>query len=303
MKKMKNDIIIGSESYCDFHKIQEGFDYLQQLPEIMEKKMTILAGDYQENVSCYASNVKIFGLGKVIIKGNLSAELLDEAGKALTTFRTATFFIEAKNVELNNLVIINDAGPGELVGQAVALFNFGHQTKLVDCSLSGYQDTLCTGPLPPTQKDGSPFCTPKLLKKYSYCYQEYENCFIEGTIDFIFGGAQAIFRNCELRSRARDGSEGGFITAASTPESQKTGFIFDECYLSAEKGVEQIYLGRPWRSYAKTSFENCFIGAHIIAIGWNDWDNPKNRETVMYQEKNNSYAGQFKRDEWINFEK
>ncbi len=91
-----------------------------------------------------------------------------------------------------------------------------------NCRLSGYQDTLCTGPLPDLQKDGTPFCTPASANP-EYCRQTYEYCWIEGTVDFIFGGADAVFHQCHIHSLASKNP--GYITAASTPKNQKQGIV------------------------------------------------------------------------------
>ncbi|KAF1299168.1 pectin esterase [Enterococcus sp. JM4C] len=289
------EIIIGSEDFCQFASIQAGIDYLAELPEPVEKKLTILAGTYYETITSYLSNVIICGLGDVKIIGHYGAREILPDGSERGTFRTATFFIEGENILLENLSIENQAGPGELVGQAIALFNCGHQTTVRNCRLVGYQDTLCTGPLPDYQKDGTPFLSP-IKKLKDYCFQKYEHCFISGTIDFIFGGAQAIFESCQLHSLDKDGA--GFITAASTSKTQAEGYLFENCYLSAESQAKKVFLGRPWRPYAKTTFKHSYFGSHIAAEGWDNWGNPKNEQSVRYHEIDN-YGAQGKRPSWI----
>ena len=37
-----------------------------------------------------------------------------------------------------------------------------------------------------------------------------------------------------------------------------------------------IFLGRPWRPYAKTVFINTQMGSHILKEGWDNWKNPAN---------------------------
>ncbi|MGM0125994.1 pectinesterase [Enterococcus sp. AZ194] len=289
------EVIIGNQTFCQFPSIQEGLDYLADMPEGEEKQLTILEGTYNETLTSYVSNLRIQGVGQVRIVGHFGARetLLD--GSERGTFRTATFFVEGENIIIENISIENQAGPGTIAGQAVALFNYGHQVSVRNCRLLGHQDTLCTGPLPDCQKDGTPFLSP-IKKPRTWCYQKYEHCFISGTIDFIFGGADAVFENCQLHSLAKDGR--GYITAASTPENQNHGYSFVQCYLSAEPNTQNVYLGRPWRPYAKTIFKHCFLGEHIAPEGWSNWGNPQNEQTVSYYEIEN-YGTQNKRPSWI----
>ena len=120
--------------------------------------------------------------------------------------------------------------------------------------------------------------------------QFYDNCEIEGTTDFIFGEATAVFRNCIVKSKANS-----FVTAAATPKGQQYGFVFLNCKLIASQNVDKVYLGRPWRPYAKTVFINCDLGDHIVAEGWDAWTGdamfPEKEKTTFYAEYQNSGAG------------
>ena len=173
-----------------------------------------------------------------------------------STFHTATLLVQGDAVRLENLTIKNTAGP---VGQAVALSVEADRCSLENCRLIGCQDTLyCDG---------------------ANARQHYENCYIEGTTDFIFGGATALFENCTIHSKADS-----YVTAASTPQGRAYGFVFLKCKLTASDGVKKVYLGRPWRSYAKTIFVQCELGAHIRPEGWNNWNSAEKEQTVFYAE-------------------
>src|SRR5690625_3823124 len=152
-------IVIGKEAYCDFNTIQEGIHFLEQKPDSEKKKMLILSGVYEEIIEIRLSNFEMVGLGDVKIIGRRHAHQLHEDGTELGTFRTATVFIEGENIQVRNLSIINDAGQGDGIGQAVALFAYCHHAEFHNCRLEGYQDTVCTGPLPDYQGDGSLFTT------------------------------------------------------------------------------------------------------------------------------------------------
>ena len=111
----------------------------------------------------------------------------------------------------------------------------------------------------------------------------FENCFINGTTDFIFGAATAYFYKCTIESLVNS-----YITAASTPQGQAYGFVFVDCKLTAkDKSVDKVFLGRPWRPYAQTVFINTDIGSHIIPEGWNVWIDsrfPDKDKTAYYAE-------------------
>jgi pectinesterase len=116
--------------------------------------------------------------------------------------------------------------------------------------------------------------------------QYYKNCYIEGTTDFIFGGATALFEDCTIHSKANS-----YITAASTPQGRPYGFVLLKCKLTAADGVNKVFLGRPWRSYAKTVFVECELGGHIRPEGWNNWGSAEKEKTVFYAEGKNTGPG------------
>ena len=95
--------------------------------------------------------------------------------------------------------------------------------------------------------------------------QYYKDCYIEGTVDFIFGSSTAFFDNCQIHSLGR-----GYLTAASTPEGRDHGYVLRGCRLTAEPGVELVMLGRPWRPYAKTVFVDIVLQntAFCYLIHW-----------------------------------
>ncbi|MCM1077125.1 MAG: pectinesterase family protein [Bacteroides sp.] len=179
------------------------------------------------------------------------------------TFRTYTVRVDANDVLFENLTIENDAPQ---LGQAVALHTEGDKLRFVNCRFLGNQDTIFTG------------------GKNSRIY--FDNCYIEGTTDFIFGPATAYFKNCEILSKRNS-----YITAASTPVDVKYGYIFDNCKLRAADGVTKVYLGRPWRPYAYTVFINCDMDSHIRPEGWHNWNKSDNEQTARYGEYGSRGAG------------
>ena len=126
--------------------------------------------------------------------------------------------------------------------------------------------------------------------------QLYENCYIEGHVDFIFGNAAALFRNCEIHSLGT-----GYIAAQSrvTPDGG-TGFVFDRCKLTADSDGFKVFLGRPWRPYSRVVYLNCFMGPHIRPEGWDNWRNQANESTAWFAESGSTGPGgsQEKRVAW-----
>ena len=109
-------------------------------------------------------------------------------------------------------------------------------------------------------------CEKRQLRHY------FENCYVKGDVDFIFGSATAVFNKCEIYSNDRKEEVNGYITAASTPEGVKFGYVFIDCKLTSDAEPKSVYLGRPWRDFARTVFINTWMGDHIKDEGWHNWN-------------------------------
>src|SRR5260221_10894941 len=120
-------------------------------------------------------------------------------GKIISTFRTPSTFIDADDFTVENITFENSAGP---VGQALAIRVDGDRAAFRNCRFLGWQDTI-------------------LLNRGR---QYFENCYVDGAVDFIFGAATAWFENCRIHCLG-----GGYITAASTPVDVPFGFVFSNC--------------------------------------------------------------------------
>jgi pectinesterase len=116
--------------------------------------------------------------------------------------------------------------------------------------------------------------------------QYFTDCYIEGTTDFIFGASTVLFDKCTICSKSNS-----FISAASTPYGKSYGYVFLNCRLIATEGVTKVYLGRPWRDYAKVVFMNCELGAHIVPAGWSNWSGTSRDKTAFYAEFGNTGQG------------
>ena len=298
-------MLVGKEAFCDYHTIQEAVDALEQQTLIQADTLYILSGVYEETVRIYRSDLTLIGIGQVEIRMNRYAKEKDESGEEIGTFATPTLFLGGRRLTLENLIVSNTAGQGEAVGQAIAVYAHCDETVFRYCTFKGHQDTLFTGPLPSAPKKSGSFGGVPLKEHHTRYRQMYKYCRIEGTVDFIFGGATAWFDHCELHSLRRINGGPGYITAASTPEETEYGYIFNECTLTAVDGTADVYLGRPWREHAATEYVNCLMGSHIHPERWNDWGNEANRKTVRYGEYGVGSKDELTRwrAEWVKYYK
>ena len=252
-------------------------------------------GIYHEKITINKPYVTLTGTGSsnkdvVLTYDDYALAPMADIGK-LGTFRSYSVFIDAHDVTLQNLTIENASGDSLSHGQAIALYADGDRLIIDSCRLIGHQDTLFTGPLPPKEIEPDGFIGPKQFAPRINGRQYYKNCYICGDIDFIFGSATAYFENCVIESlrRTTDANDiQGYVTAASTPEDQEYGYVFSNCKLiSKDCPPNSVYLGRPWRNYAKTVFLECALGNHIHECGFHDWKKEDARNTVLYAEYRN----------------
>ena len=240
-------------------------------------KITVPPGVYREKILVPADKkgLAIHGDGKAVVTWDDFAGRKGPDGTDLGTFRSYTMKIEADDVSLTGLTIVNTASDenvakgGRGVGQAVALHVDGDRIIVRDCTIRSYQDTLYTTQSGGMKPDGS-------LPTARNCRQYFENCRIEGSVDFIFGHSTALFENCDLVLRIA-----GVVTAAATPEGQPFGYVFHKCRVSAPNDQKSI-LGRPWRGYAQTVFLDCEIGDCLKPAGWTTWRPNDGRDKTAY---------------------
>lgn len=260
----KTALNVATDGSGDYSSIQAAIDNTKSFPD---KRITIHIknGIYEEKIKVYSWNNKVTLKGesktKTIIRWSDSFKKINKGRNS--TFHTATLLVQGDEFRAENLTIENDAGE---VGQAISVSVEADRSVFLNCRMLGNQDTLYAAGL--------------------NTRQYYQNCFIEGTTDFIFGSATAFFENCIIHSK-----KDSYITAASTPKGRDFGFVFKNCELTASTDVTEVYLGRPWRNYAKTIFVNCKMGKHIRPEGWHNWSSKEKEQTVFYAEYGNKGTG------------
>ncbi|MDO4197610.1 MAG: pectinesterase family protein [Erysipelotrichaceae bacterium] len=241
-------------------------------------------------------NITIMGNGSVITGSLYGHEILDDGYKR-GTFNTYTLFIDADNVKLYDLCIMNNAGYGKDIGQAIALMSNGDNLRVYNCEIISYQDTLFIGPLPEKEIEPGGFKGPMQNKERRHITNYFEDTYISGSIDFIFGSGSAYFNSCVLYSRNINAEINGYVCAPSTIK-EYPGFIFNYCEFLSDCKDNSVYLARPWRNNAKVYIKNSYIGKHIKPEGYHDWDKTEARNTVEFVEENNINANTPERVSW-----
>lgn len=220
----------------------------------------INAGLYIEKVTIpYTKPYIIFqGAGKrsTVISWSDRASISGTADSATFSANGASFV--ARGVGFRNAA--PPPAPGASGGQAVAVLLGGDMMAFYECGFFGAQDTLFDA----------------LGRHY------FKGCYIEGSIDFIFGHGQSTYKDCELFVKAQPGYLSGSITAQNRDDAHDSGgFVFIGCNIT---GTGQVFLGRAWGSHSRVVFIYTYMSSIITPQGWSDWDNPSRRSTAYYGE-------------------
>lgn len=289
------NLIVAKDQSGDFSTIQEAV-YSISPDNTTPVTIQIKPGRYEEKLMIDRPYITLIGedSSSTILTFQDHAKMLMPDGSKYGTFRSYTCFINTHDITVKNLTIENSSGSGRVVGQALALYADGDRLFFEQCCFLGHQDTLFTGPLPPSAIEKNGFAGPKENDDRINGRHYYKNCTIYGDVDFIFGSATAYFEHCTIYSLAdmdKSGKNRGYITAASTPKGQKYGYVFFQCHFTSNCPPHSVYLGRPWRNYAKTVFLECTLEEHIQEEGWHDWDKKEAHSQTFYAEYQSLGAG------------
>ena len=273
----KYDFVVAADGSGDFKKVQ---DAVNAVPDFRKNTTTIFIkkGTYKEKLVLPTSKTNVTFIGEdvntTILTNDDYASKKNVFGEEMGTTGSSGFFVFGDDFKAENITFENSAGP---VGQAVAVRVDGDKVIFNNCRFLGFQDTLYP------HGDAS--------------RQYYKNCYIEGTVDFIFGWSTAVFDNCEIYCK-----ENGYVTAASTLETTKFGFVFLNCKITGDADKDSFYLGRPWRPYSNVVFIDCFLDKQIKPEGWNNWGSEEKEKTAFYAEYNSTGPGAnpSKRVEWAH---
>jgi pectinesterase len=257
----KNEFTIDASGSGDFKTVNEA---IASVGNLAGQPITfhLKPGVYYEKVTIPAALTKVSLIGEDPITTTIVFD--DYSGKGdINTFTSWTFKVLANDFRAENISFENSAGP---VGQAVALHIESDRAVFKNCRFVGNQDTI--------------FADGEKSRQY------FQSCYIEGTTDFIFGSATAVFSDCLIHSKKES-----YVTAASTTQGKPFGYVFFNTKLTAASGINKVYLGRPWRNFAKTVYIDCELGAHIRPEGWHNWNKPEAEQTVLYAEYKSTGPG------------
>ncbi|RYD80319.1 MAG: pectinesterase [Sphingobacteriales bacterium] len=239
---------VAKDGSGDYKYIQDAIDAMRVYP-LQRITLYIKNGVYKEKIDLPSDNTDVSFIGESVDKTIIDFNDFSGRGK-LTTFTSYAVKISGNRFRAENITFKNSAGP---VGQALALYVNADKAVFKNCKFLGNQDTI--------------FAAGENSR------QLFDSCYIEGTTDFIFGPATAVFRNCTIYAKSNS-----YITAANTTAGKKYGFVFLDCNILADSSVNKLYLGRPWRAHAKTAFIRCVLPAAIVPQGWNNWKNEANEQ-------------------------
>ena len=252
-------IYVRADGRGDYATIQEAVLSVpenNQIPTVIH----LAPGVYHEEVVISGARPLVTIVGEDPLTTEISygryAGMMWENGDPTTTFRTATLAVYANHFCMENVGIRNSYDGSQSGGrQALALYASGEHHIYRNCRFYGGQDTLYS-------RDG---------------FHYFERCYIDGDVDFIFGGARAVFYQCEIYCKnpnPEDREKKGYIAAPSTPAAQRFGLVFMECNITGNMADGMMFLGRPWHPASDPYyvgmcvFMRCELGSLIAEAGW-----------------------------------
>jgi pectinesterase len=259
------NLVVAADGSGQFKTVQEAISVAPTGTCAHPTVIRIKPGTYKELIYVQREKrfVELVGeeAAKTTLTYDLYAGMAGPDGKPMGTFRTASTVIDADDFSAENISFENSAGPK---GQALAIRVEGNRMAFRHCRFLGWQDTI--------------------LDNRGRHY--YDECYIAGHVDFIFGGGTSFFEGCEIHC-LRD----GYITAASTPDDQPFGFVFSKCRITAENHEVRTYLGRPWRGFANVIYLETEMSEVVRPGGWDNWRDPAREKTARFAEFESHGAG------------
>jgi len=252
-------LVVAADGSGDFKSVQQAVD---RVPDNNQRRIVIRIkpGRYEEQIRVSSGKRFLTLRGddsqNTVLTYRLSAQ---QAGNTRLAFST---FVNAGDFRAENITFENSFGTGS---QAVALLIDADRAVFQNCRFLGWQDTLFIN-------GGRQF---------------FKDCYIEGHVDFIFGSAKAFFDNCHIHSKGA-----GYVTAQfRTSDAEDTGFVFYRCKLTGRDTGNGVYLGRPWRPFARVVFIESWLGPHIRSEGWDNWRDPGREKTAWFAEYDSKGPG------------
>ncbi len=290
----------------DYHSITEA---VEAVSYGTAATILISEGIFREKLFIEKKNIilKGQGLDKTVITWNDGADQIIEDGTRRGTFRSQTIFLGGEHAEVKDLTIRNDAGLGDVVGQALAVYADADEVIMENVRLCSHQDTLFLSPLPQKERMPGGFFGPRMMAPRKNTRQHYKNCVIEGDVDFIFGGADAVFDGCRIVVCDRKKEINGYVTAPSENLGD-LGFLFRNCMICGENDEMEgtVFLGRPWRPVGRATFISCIFDRSVSPLRFSEWKEPVCDESEAHfaeygsQDISGNDADLSHRNIWVN---
>jgi pectinesterase len=263
-------LTVGPEGHGQYRTVQEAVDHASS-----DHGATILIapGTYHEKVSVKKPNIALVGTG------NTPADTVitwgDSAKNSGSTFTSGTITVGGEAFEAENLSIVNtwwqDHTAAEDRSQAVALQMESDHAVIDRVRMISGQDTLFAS---------SHQCRGNLTSVCLADRQFFNDCFVEGNVDYIFGDSKAVFEGCEFHSRP---GSGVMVTAQSRHSPlEDSGYFMLHCHITGENQGNNIFLGRPWVDYSTVLFYDTQIDQKLAPQGWQEWGG--RLKTATYRE-------------------
>jgi PelA/Pel-15E family pectate lyase len=252
------NLTVAADGSGDLLSVQDAID---KVPTNNRERFVIKIkpGTYREQIRVPANKPYVSLIGESAVQTLLTFSISNkEAGSTSAAYAA---YVAGHDFFAENLTFENSFGVGS---QAVAMLAEADRVVFRRCRFLGWQDTLYA-------KNGR---------------QYYENCYIEGHVDFVFGQAAAVLENCEIHSKGD-----GYIAAPMRfAADESSGLVFNKCRLTSNGNKEGVYLGRPWRDYGRTVYLNTEMGEHIRPVGWHHWL-PERENTAYFAEYRSTGKG------------
>ncbi|XP_058721949.1 pectinesterase-like [Vicia villosa] len=282
---LKFNIVVAKDGSGQFKTVQAALDNAANRKYKTRFVIHVKKGVYKENIEVNVHNDNIMLVGDGMQNTIITSSRSVQGG--YTTYSSATAGIDGLHFIARDITFQNTAGPHK--GQAVALRSASDLSVFYRCAISGYQDTLMTH----AQR------------------QFYRQCYIYGTVDFIFGNAAVVFQNCNIFARKPLDGQANMITAQGRGDPfQNTGISFHNCQIRAASDLKPVvdkyktYLGRPWQQYSRVMVMKTFMDTLVSPLGWSPWgDTDFAQDTLYYGEYENSGPGSSTKDrvKWLGY--
>ncbi|XP_065871258.1 pectinesterase 2-like [Euphorbia lathyris] len=263
------NLVVAQDGSGNYKTIKEGLDAAAKRSGSGRFVIRIKSGTYRENLEIGNGLTNIMlvgdGLRNTIITGSRSV------GGGSTTFNSATVAVTGDGFIARGITFRNTAGPSN--HQAVALRSGSDLSVFYRCGFEGYQDTL-----------------------YVHSQRQfYKECYIYGTVDFIFGNAAVVLQNCMIYARRPMAQQKNVVTAQGrTDPNQNTGISIHNSRVMAAPDLVPVlssfktFLGRPWKLYSRTVYMKTYLDSLVDPAGWLEWDGDFALSTLYYGEYGNS---------------